>query len=71
MEQFLRKILERLTILAINKMEDKAEEFLIKNKISFENLIRSFNFWNELSFEEKRKYTRNYENGKYKNIGYF
>lgn len=52
-------------------MEDKAEEFLIKNKISFENLIRSFNFWNELSFEEKRKYTRNYENGKYKNIGYF
>ena len=71
MERFLRKILERLTTLAINKMEDKAEEFLIKNKISFENLIRSFNFWNELSFEEKRKYTRNYENGKYKNIGYF
>lgn len=71
MERFLRKILERLTTLATNKMEDKAEEFLIKNKISFENLIRSFNFWNELSFEEKRKYTRNYENGKYKNIGYF
>lgn len=51
---------------------DKVEQFLIENKVSFNQLIRSFNFWESLSFAERNKFIDDgYNKGKYDNIGWY
>ena len=56
-----------------NEIEkDKVEQFLIDNKVSFNQLIKSFNFWESLSFAERNKFINDgYNKGKYNNIGWY
>jgi hypothetical protein len=50
---------------------DKVKKVLQENKMSFEQMIRAYNFWSSLSSEEIDKAIKNYENGKYSNIGMY
>lgn len=52
--------------------QDQIEKFLIENKVSFNQLIRCFNFWDELSQEERhRAIDDGYMNNKYEDIGWY
>lgn len=42
--------------------DDKLRNFMAENKVSFEQLIRSFNFWEDLSQDERNNYIDIYLN---------
>ena len=42
---------------------------MINNKVSFEQIIRCFNFWDRLSYSEKNELIKAYEDGKFKGFG--
>ena len=51
---------------------NKVENFLIKNKVTFVQLIRCFNFWKSLTQEERRQFIDNEsERHKYNRYGHY
>lgn len=50
---------------------DKAKEFMEKQKVSFDQMIRCFNFWESLSLKERNQFIENYNNGDYSKCGWY
>lgn len=51
--------------------QDKVEDFLIENKVSFNQMIKCFNFLGSLTQSERLKFIDTYQQHKYDNIGWY
>ena len=53
------------------KIDENVLNFLIENKVSFEQLVRCYNFWDNLTISQRRKAIENYEDGKFMGVGWY
>lgn len=62
---------QRIGGVSIKGKQDKVEDFLIENKVSFNQMIKCFNFLGSLTQSERLKFIDTYQQHKYDNIGWY
>lgn len=51
--------------------EQECINFMITNKVNFNQLIKCFNFWSDLPLYKRGKMIKAYENGKFDRYGWY